>query len=373
MTIEIERRLPVQITLRRLVAVGAVLVAGVMTVLPVSAVDPSPAEPSPAEPSPAALSPAAPSPPSGSGVATPLVVGLGYIPSVQFAQFYYADAQGYYRDAGLDVTFQNQPDPQLIVLLGQGAVDLGIGDGTSVIPAVSQGIPVRYAATIYAKFPAVVFAKASAGITTPADLAGKRLGTPGQFGTSWIMLQALLASAGLTTDDLTISLYPDYTQGVAVSQDLVDAATGFINNEPVQLQLQGETVDILRVDDITPLPGPGLVVGNATLASKGDALKAFVEGTLRAMDEIAADPQLGLDATFERVPELASDPALQRAILDATIDTWSSPYTEQNGLGAIDSEAWQASVDFLMTLPDGPLPDPVSVDQLITQELLPQR
>ena len=114
----------------------------------------------------------------------PLTVGLGYIPSVQFAQFYLADEAGYYRDAGLDVTFQNQIDPELITLIGQGAVDIGMGDGTSVIPARSQGIPVRYAATIYARFPSVVFGRAASGVTTPADLAGKRLGTPGRYGTS---------------------------------------------------------------------------------------------------------------------------------------------------------------------------------------------
>src|SRR5215210_4325397 len=95
-----------------------------------------------------------------SAEATKLVVGLGYIESVQFAQFYLADQAGYYRDAGLEVTFQNQSDPELITLVGHGAVDIGMGDGTSVVPARSQGIPVRYAATIYAEFPAVVFAKA---------------------------------------------------------------------------------------------------------------------------------------------------------------------------------------------------------------------
>ena len=87
---------------------------------------------------------------------TKLTVGLGYIPSVQFAQFYRAQRQGYYAAAGLDVTFQNQTDPNLITLVGQGAVDIGIGDGTSIIPAVGQGIPVLYGATIYAQFPSVV-------------------------------------------------------------------------------------------------------------------------------------------------------------------------------------------------------------------------
>ena len=37
-------------------------------------------------------------------------------------------------------------------------MDIGSGDGTSVIPAVSQGIPVVYTATIYGQFPSVVVA-----------------------------------------------------------------------------------------------------------------------------------------------------------------------------------------------------------------------
>ena len=51
---------------------------------------------------------------------TPLTVGLGYIPNVQFAQFYHAELAGYYDEAGLDVTFQNKIDPELVTLLGAG-------------------------------------------------------------------------------------------------------------------------------------------------------------------------------------------------------------------------------------------------------------
>ena len=61
---------------------------------------------------------------------TPLRVGLGYIPSVQFAPFYLADQAGYYKDAGLEVTFENGNDPDIIRLTGTGSYDIGIAIST---------------------------------------------------------------------------------------------------------------------------------------------------------------------------------------------------------------------------------------------------
>ncbi len=308
---------------------------------------------------------------AGSGTLTHLTIGLGYIPSVQFAQFYLAQQAGYYRDAGLDVTFENKVDPDLVVLVAQGALDAGIADGTSVIPAVSQGIPIKYVATIYGTFPNIVFAKASSGITTAADLKGKRIGTPCKCGSSWIMLQALLSSANLTTGDVQVVEYPDYSQEAAVYRGAVDAATGYTNNEPLQLQSQGQQVTELHVDQTVPLPGPGLIASTSTIAARGPALRAFIAATLHAMRDIAADPQKGFDASVKVVPALASQQALQMQILKATIATWGSAYTDAHGLGAIDPAAWQASLTFMSSLPDHPVAKPLTVDQLIDTSLLP--
>ena len=303
--------------------------------------------------------------PSGS---VALTVGLGFIPNVQFAQFYLADQGGAYEQAGLDVTLQNKIDPDLVTLLGQGAIDIGSADGTSVIPAVSQGIPVVYTSTIYGDFPSVVIATEASGIKSAADLAGKKIGIPGRYGSSWIMLQALLASAGLTPDNVDIVEFPDFTQAAALQQGQVDAATGFANNEPVQLANAGIQTVVLTVDDAVALPGPGLVTGTATLDAKHDALAAFTKATLDAMDQIAADPQVGLDAAFEAVPDLAKDPDLQRKILDATIAAWKNDRTGA-GYGEIDRDGWQASLDFMTEL--GIVPHPVTVDQLVDDSLLP--
>jgi NitT/TauT family transport system substrate-binding protein len=310
---------------------------------------------------------ASPSPPQ----VTPLTVGLGYIPSVQFAPFYRAQQQGYYSQAGIDVTFQNEIDPNLITLLGQGAVDVGMADGTSVIPAVGKDIPVKYAATVYALFPNVVMVAADSGIESAADLEGRSIGIPGRFGSSWIMLQALLASADLSVDDVEIRDYSDFGQATALQQGQVDAATGFANNEPVFLAAAGFETNQLTIDAITPLPGPGLTVGQPALTSKPEALRAFVQQTLRAMDDIAVNPQLGLDAAIQVVPELANDSPTQLAIMEATIEMWSNAYTAEHGTGAIDESAWQESLDFMRGLPDADIPSELTVDDLVTQELLP--
>jgi NitT/TauT family transport system substrate-binding protein len=346
-------------TRRRLALAGLIAVFAATACSPDIVTTPPPPSAAPGAP---ASAPASPAP-------IKLTVGLGYIPSVQFAPFYLAQQAGYYADAGLAVEFQNKIDPDLITLVGQGAIDVGIGDGTSVIPAVSQGIPIRYIATIYGQFPNVVFAKASSGIRTAADLRGKRVGTPGRYGSSWIMLEALLASAGLTTNDIEVVEYPDFTQRAAVAQGAVDAATGFANNEPVQLVLDGVAVYELHIDAITPLPGPGLIAGTATLSAKRDAIAAFVAATLRAMAEIKANPSVGLDAAIAAVPELASARDAQMAILTATIESWTGPRQAAAGLGAVDRAGWTQSIAYMSSL--GLVAKPVTVDDLVRDDLLP--
>ena len=313
--------------------------------------------------------PASPTPsasPAPTPAAVRLTIGLGYIPSVQFAPFYLADQAGYYRDAGLEVSFENKIDPELVTLVGQGAIDVGMADGTSVIPAVSQGIPVRYVFSVYATFPSIVFAKASSGISGPADLRGKKIGIPGKYGSSWIQLQALLAGVGMTTNDVDVVTFPDYGQLAALEKGVVDAATGFVNNEPVQLELAGTPVVVLALPADAQLPGNGLIVGQAALdGPKADAIRSFVAATRRAMEEITADPQKGLDAAIARIPEVAGDRPMQLAVLQATIATWQSAYTRAHGTGAVDPAEWERSIAFMSGLPDSPVAKPVSAADCI--------
>ncbi len=87
------------------------------------------------------------------------------------------------------------------------------------------------------------------------------------------------------------------------------------------------------------------------------------------MEEIKADPTVGLDAAIVAVPELAAQREAQTAVLAATIAAWEGTAQEAHGLGAIDREGWTASIDYLASL--GLVKDPVATDDLVRDDLLP--
>lgn len=305
---------------------------------------------------------------------TALSVGLGYIPGVQFSPFYLAQQSGAYEAAGLDVTLQNQIDPDLISLVGSGGIDLALADGTSVIPAVSQGIPVRYITTIYGILPNVVIARAEAGITSASDLAGMKVATPGQYGSGYLTLLGILGDAGLGIGDVQLDLYPDFGQTQALISGAADAATGFANNDLVQAEAAGLELSVFYASASAPFAGPGLISSPTTISAKGEAIRTFIRVTLDAMEQIAANPQLGVDAAAQVVPELIADAAASArslAVMEATIKIWRGPVQVANGLGAIDRDGWATSVKFLQGLPDQNVRADLTVDELIDESLLP--
>ena len=144
------------------------------------------------------------------------------------------------------------------------------------------------------------------------------------------------------------------------------------NNEPVQLELTGEEVTVLRIDDITPLPGPGLISGVATLESKRDAIAAFVARPLRAMArDQRDDPRSGWKPRSKRSPDLGHGArgAVGRPV--ATIDAWAGTVQQADGLGAIDTAGWTTSIDYLTEL--GLVPNPVTVDDVLDRASLTRR
>ena len=255
-------------------------------------------------------SPAAGSSAEPSSAPVKLTVGLGYIPNVQFAQFYLAEQAGYYRDAGLDVTFQNGRDAGPHPARGAGPGrrrdrrrDERHPGGQPRHPGPLPGDDLRQ----------VPQRRVRQGVERdqdrrrpqgPQDRHARQL----RLGLDHAPGAARLGRADHRPTPRS-RYYPDYGQLVGVEQGQVDAATGFANNEPLQLARTGSPPVVLtgRLDRAR-FPGNGLIAGTKTLATKRDAIALFIGATLRAMDEISADPEKGIDRRDQGRPRARHGP-----------------------------------------------------------------
>ncbi len=305
---------------------------------------------------------------SNGGSLTPLTVGLTYVPNIQFAPFYVAEALGYYKAAGLNVTLRHHnfgEDEFAAIAAGRENVIFAGGDET--LQARAKGLPLVYVANIFTEYPVTLIVPADSSIQSLADLRGHTIGVPGQYGATYIGLLALLKSAGLTASDVTIQSI-GYTQVSALVGHKVDAVMGYINNEPIQFQKAGFAIRTFPVADAQPLVSNGLAAQEGELKAQPAAIKALIAATLKGVDYTIAHPQEAVTISKQYVPGL-SDPsaaASALAVLQATL-----PAIKPNSAhpGYNDPAAWQSMATFLQSF--GQLTGSVDVTQAYNTAYLP--
>ena len=290
---------------------------------------------------------------------------LGFRPDVQFAPFYVAQQEGHFAAAGLEVEIRHEQAPDVQRLVASGEAEFGVADATDVMIARTQGLPIRYISTLYQSFPVALIGDTADVPADPSGLAGMSVGTPGRFGSSWHALLALLDAGGLTPDDITVREYPQFNQADGLSNGDVELITGFRNNEPLRLEARGMDVGLMTIDDVAPLPGPGMIVGDDLLADDPELVRAFAEAVAAAQADVIADPDIGFAAAEQAVPAVAEDPEVARAVLDATVELW-----EGDGFadGAIDEELWATGYETMRELDfiDGSVP----VEEMIATDVI---
>jgi NitT/TauT family transport system substrate-binding protein len=310
-----------------------------------------------------------PAPHAGTAAApagpTKLTLAMGYIPSVQFAPFYVAQERGYFKDAGLEITFRYGFESDLLKLVGTGELPFMIGSGEEVILGRSQGLPVRYVMRWYRKFPVVLFAKAEKGIKSPADLVGKKVGLPGLFGASYVGWEAMVFASGLDPAKVTLQSI-GFTQATAVNQDQVDAALDYVVNGPVQLRLAGQAITVLPVADYVDLPSNGIITNDKVIKEQPALVKALVGATLRGLTDTLKEPDQAFEISLRAVPEAGGANAkVSRAIFDESLKLWQS---DAAGLGLSDPEAWRKAAAFMKEM--GLIQTAVAPADLFTNEFV---
>ncbi|WP_295884424.1 transporter substrate-binding domain-containing protein [uncultured Thiohalocapsa sp.] len=208
----------------------------------------------------------------------PVRIQLQWRHQWQFAGFYAALAQGYYRDAGLDVTLlEGGPGSAPVDAVLAGRADYGTAPTDVLLARHAAGEPVRLLASYFHRSPLVLVV--TPDVVLPRQLAGKRLMTaPGLLDA--LNMRALLERAGLERDELDIVPFEPGIE--AFVRGKVDAMTAYRSNEVYELYRRGVPFSIIDPADYgVPMPDLNLFAAAGTRAADPDTAAALVAATNR--------------------------------------------------------------------------------------------
>ncbi len=289
---------------------------------------------------------------------------MGYIPNVQFAPFYVAAEKGYFKEEGIAIEFDYKFETDGVALVGAGELPFAMVSGEQVPLARAQGLPVVYAMAWWHGYPVAVAALEESGIQTVQDLKGKKVGIPVLAGASYVGFRALLNSAGVAEEEVTLDVV-GYNQVEVLVSGQVDAAVVYANNEPVQLSGRGYKVIVIRVADFVDLASNGLLTNEKTIADDPGLVRGMIRAILRAVEDVISDPDAAYQICRKYVEGLAEEDPIQKQVLLETLAFWKTDRPGESDLAAWQNmEATLRSMDLLT--------EPLDITRAFTNDLLPQ-
>lgn len=234
----------------------------------------------------------------------------------QFAGYYAAQAQGYYREEGLDVEIvEADMRHTSIESVVSGVAQYGIGDAEIVIARI-QRQPVVALAAIFQHPPHILLSKKSSQIRSPADLIGKRI----MLGnTTWHDAQhrALMLKHGISPQEITI--LPQSGRLEDLLEDKVDAISAYATVEPLRMAELGiESSMLIAMDFGIDFYSDTLFTSDAELQKHPQRVEAFVRASLKGWEYALAHPheisELILHMPSARKPK----PTLKQLLYEAS-------------------------------------------------------
>jgi NitT/TauT family transport system substrate-binding protein len=288
---------------------------------------------------------------------------LTFMPNVQYAPFYVALEKSYFRQEGIEVEFDYINETDCVTQVGAGEQPFAVVSGEQVLLAREKGLPVVYAMGWWNSYPVAVVALEKSGIKTPQDLKGKKVGIPMLSGASYIGYRALLDAEGISENEMTLEAI-GYTLVDTLATGKVDAAVGYANNEPIQLEALGYRVNVIRVADYVDLASNGLLTNDNILKENPDLVRGMIRAILRGVEDTIADPDGAYRISQKFVDIPPEKEPVQKQVLAATIEFW-----KMDKLGWSDLSAWQNMEATLRSM--GLLTQALDVTKAFTNEYLP--
>ncbi|MBK9943278.1 MAG: ABC transporter substrate-binding protein [Kouleothrix sp.] len=255
----------------------------------------APAEPTaaPAEPTAAPAEPTkAPEPtaaPAASGTPDKVTLQLKWVAQAQFAGYYAALDQGFYKAENLDVTIKpGGPDIAPEQVVASGGAEFGLNWLASLLSVREQGTPLVNIAQVFRSAGMRELSWKDSNINTPADWKGKKVAV-WFFGNEFNLL-ATLAKYNLDKDkDITLVQQP-FDMNLLLNKE-VDAAAAMTYNELYQVLSAGHKIEELNIIDYnkegTAMPEDGIFVSQEWLnkdAKNKDIAARFLRASFKGWE-----------------------------------------------------------------------------------------
>jgi NitT/TauT family transport system substrate-binding protein len=284
---------------------------------------------------------------------------LQWFIQAQFAGYFAAQDEGFYADQCLDVEIvEGGVDIVPQQQLADGAVDFALAWVPKALASREQGANIVNIAQVFQRSGTLQVSFADAGITTPADFAGKTVGNWG-FGNEYEIFAAL-AQAGLDPAG-DVTLVQQQFDMVGLLSGDIDAAEAMTYNEYAQVleAVNPDTGELYQPEDFTVISYEEVGVGMLQDAIWADAERLesddayrdiavrFVTASLQGWAFCRDNVETCRDIVVAKGSKLGNSHQLwQMNEINKLI--WPSG----NGVGYIDQAAWDRTVEIAMGTPN---------------------
>lgn len=298
----------------------------------------------------------------------PITVVLDYTPNTNHTGIYAAIDQGYYADAGLDVTVVQPPEDGADALVASGRAQFGISyqDWMANYLGSADPLPVTAVAAIIQHNTSGLISRAGEGITSPHGLEGKRYGTL-DVETEKAIVRTLVEDDGGSWEDVEVVPVNSTDEVSGLRADQFDAVWCFEGWAGQNAKLQGFATDYFAVGDIDArfdYYTPVIIANDAFLEEHPDEARAFLAATALGYEYAMEKPEEAAAILVQAAPEVDPDLALASQLYLA--DKYRA---DAERWGVFDAQRWNAFYAWMneQGLTDRPLP----MDAGFTNDYLP--
>lgn len=297
---------------------------------------------------------------------TKITVQLDWVAEPEHGGFYQAQARGFFRDEGLDVTLvPGGPNAFVLPRVATGQSDIGQADSTNTLLQQAEGLPIVQFAAVFQDDPSGLLVNAGSSVHTFEDLQGKTIIARPE----WAFLKFLQEKYGLN-----VSVVPQNFSVAAFMGNKEAIQQGYSIAEPYHIvKAGGQMPRFLSTWDAGFRAYAVLITNRKFAREHPAALKAFVRAYIRGwQDYIAGDPTPAHEALKKANSNNTDDfmAFSRKMIIDENLVTGRGISGGPAQIGRLDPARYTTQItqmEELGMLPKGKL----TAAQVMTTEFLP--